>query len=236
MLLNIFWVILKGFGKLALQVMSFKNYYETLGVSPQASLDLIKKKFRELAKVYHPDTNANDEFAARHFTALQEAYETLSQPARRTKYDFEWKLHFPYANNKHTREQTAFSLLDDSIRLNKKIAAMDRYRMNKDAVFLWINDILSEANLNILLKDVDRVVNQQLISQLISASSVLPFRYIIPIATSLRRIAGDSTTDLQLIEDFVEKNRWEHYWQIFYPIIVLLITGALCGAIYLLTE
>lgn len=64
-----------------------KTYYTVLGVSPSANDDAIKKAYRALAKKYHPDLNPGNEEAERRFKEIGEAYETLSDPARRKEYD-----------------------------------------------------------------------------------------------------------------------------------------------------
>eukprot|EP01038_Epipyxis_sp_PR26KG_P006430 gene6430-8848_t len=64
-----------------------RDYYEVLGVPKQASKDEIKKKFRELAKKYHPDLNKNDKSAEKKFQEVSEAYEVLEDDSKRQKYD-----------------------------------------------------------------------------------------------------------------------------------------------------
>ena len=66
-----------------------KNYYEVLGVSKTATAQEIKTKYRELARKYHPDLHPNDEECAKKFKEINEANETLSDPDKRKKYDYE---------------------------------------------------------------------------------------------------------------------------------------------------
>lgn len=65
----------------------FKDYYAILGVSRSASADEIKKVFRKLARKYHPDVNPGDKAAETKFKEISEAYEVLSDPDKRQKYD-----------------------------------------------------------------------------------------------------------------------------------------------------
>ncbi len=64
-----------------------RDYYEVIGVSKTASEDEIKKAYRKLAKQYHPDLNPNDKEAEAKFKEVNEAYEVLSDPEKKAKYD-----------------------------------------------------------------------------------------------------------------------------------------------------
>ncbi|HZT41489.1 MAG TPA: J domain-containing protein [Chthonomonadaceae bacterium] len=67
--------------------MSSKDYYSILGVPRNASPEDIKKAHRKLARKHHPDLNPNDKKAEERFKEIQEAYDVLSDPKKREKYD-----------------------------------------------------------------------------------------------------------------------------------------------------
>ncbi len=67
--------------------MAEKDYYKILGVSPKASKDDIHKAYRKLAKKYHPDRNKGSDVAQERFKEISQAYNVLSKPEKRKKYD-----------------------------------------------------------------------------------------------------------------------------------------------------
>jgi curved DNA-binding protein len=67
--------------------VQYKDYYETLGVPRGASDAEIKKSFRKLAREFHPDVAKDKKRAEEKFKEINEAYEVLSDPAKRKKYD-----------------------------------------------------------------------------------------------------------------------------------------------------
>ena len=64
-----------------------RDYYEILGVPRNATEKEIRQAYRRLARKYHPDVNPGDKEAEQKFKEIQEAYEVLSDPEKRAKYD-----------------------------------------------------------------------------------------------------------------------------------------------------
>jgi len=67
--------------------MDFKDYYSTLGVAKTATEKDIKQTYRKLARKHHPDVNPGNKAAETRFKEITEAYEVLSDAAKRKKYD-----------------------------------------------------------------------------------------------------------------------------------------------------
>jgi molecular chaperone DnaJ len=71
-----------------------KDFYETLGVSKNASGDEIKKAYRKLARKYHPDLNPGDKKGEQRFKEINEAYDILGDSKKREEYDRSGKSPF----------------------------------------------------------------------------------------------------------------------------------------------
>src|SRR4030042_6666088 len=67
--------------------MAGKNYYDILGIKKDATEKDIKQAYRKLARTYHPDVNPGDKSTEAKFKEINQAYEVLSDPEKRKKYD-----------------------------------------------------------------------------------------------------------------------------------------------------
>lgn len=67
--------------------MAKRDYYEVLGISKNSSADEIKKAYRQRAIKYHPDKNPGDKTAEENFKEAAEAYDVLSNPDKKARYD-----------------------------------------------------------------------------------------------------------------------------------------------------
>lgn len=68
-------------------MVTYKDYYEILGVPRDATQKEIKTSFRKLARKYHPDTNKGNKQAEEKFKEINEAYEVLGDPDKKRRYD-----------------------------------------------------------------------------------------------------------------------------------------------------
>lgn len=83
-----------------------KNYYEILEISATASLEQIKKAYRQKAIKYHPDKHFGDKYFAEKFLEIKEAYEILSDQSKKAEYDIKYKAFF--VKETEPRQQETF--------------------------------------------------------------------------------------------------------------------------------
>ena len=79
--------VLRSFSTSPLYLSSPASYYDDLGVDPQVSTKELKEAFYKLSKEYHPDKNIGNPEALKKFQTISEAYDFLSNPEKRIKYD-----------------------------------------------------------------------------------------------------------------------------------------------------
>lgn len=102
------------------------NYYEVLEVSPNASQEIIKIAYKNLAKKYHPDTS-NEKDAAEKMKKINEAYEVLSNSEKRDEYDknMDFNTEYEYTNHKQNSVENINEILSKVARTYPNILDSD---------------------------------------------------------------------------------------------------------------
>ncbi|MBL7923939.1 MAG: DnaJ domain-containing protein [Bacteroidia bacterium] len=96
------------------------DYYDLLGILPDASAAEIKKAWHRLALQHHPDRNAGDPAAADRFRQILEAYEVLSDPGKRTAYDAKWR-NFSFSESLPHPEYLKAEVDTTRVKLNEEV-------------------------------------------------------------------------------------------------------------------
>lgn len=208
-----------------------KDHYKTLGVEPQATADDVKKAYRSLALKYHPDTN-NGAYAAALFIDIKEAYETLSHPARRRKYDEERWL-----NGMGNRVQgqvviTPGWILHECQRLSRHMKTIDTYRMSHRALRDYVFLLLADAHMAVLLQTKDKEADTAIIHEILSSTRHLEHSYMQEVAIRLAELAGADSELLMKIHLQVQDSRKQAQWGKLMPYIAAAIVLLLCILMY----
>lgn len=150
-----------------------KDFYYILGTDEGSSLIEIKEAYRKLSKKFHPDLNQNDKYFETRFREIQEAYETLSDPAKRARYDAALKRSRPGAP-RDTFKNTQYSGAWAGKAYHATTSTKSRPKTRAlDIGFTIILFILTLIFGDYVLKSV-RKSNDNKVSSSVAATSVAP--------------------------------------------------------------
>lgn len=209
---------------------TIKDYYQTLEVSINATTDDIKKSFRRLAHVYHPDKNTTNTFAEARFREIHEAYTVLSNESKRAAYDNERWLSGRFKKNAALLTPQYF--LAEMQKLNRHLAEVDVYRMNKQLLQEYLLFLLSADKAAIIIQHGDTENILSITKEITKAISYLPSYFALPVLARFGNIASISLEAAQIILSETAKIKKAQKWQKIYPWLVVTITLFILIAMY----
>lgn len=212
--------------------MRLKDHYKTLGVSPRADLQEIKKAYRKLAFQYHPDANRENQFTEAHFKEINEAYGVLSNSNKRKKYDEELWLAGMGKRMRHEQHTNPEWILQECKKLSKHMQAVDTYRMSHSSLKDYILLILSDSHMAVLKQHDNTEANSQIISELLKATKNLELRYMREVAERLAMLANDDESLLLQIYNQLTARAKHEQRDKYMPLIIIIITLLLCVLMY----
>lgn len=207
------------------------DHYRILEIKPNATQQEVKGAYRRLARTYHPDVNAGA-YAEARFREIKEAYDVLSNAARRKQYDEERWLSGMGNRARDTRVITPQWLLDESRKLSRHMNTVDTYRMSHSALYDYIMLLLSDSHMAILLQEGTPEVQQAVVEEVLASTRHLKHNYIQGIAGKLAQLAGSNNQLLLQIHNSVSQSRHRAAWDKYFPLIITLIALALCAIMY----
>ena len=216
-------------------MMLKRDYYKILEISPAATDAEIKKSFRRLALLYHPDRNSGSNLHDAKFKEILEAYDVLSDVRRRQEYNRQ-RYDKSQPEKETYRQPTAQSIVSESIHLRKKISALDPERMNKYGLYKQIQHLLVIQNILILKHHNDFKLNKQMIDEILFCSQFLPFHYVEKICLHLTELAGSDNETYRKIYRFSREARFRSFWNKYKFIVAVIVAFILCILIYLLSS
>lgn len=216
--------------------MVLKDYYTILELSPSASPDEVKKAYRRLAHQYHPDKTGSDPYAAAQFAAIKEAYEILTNPVRKDHYlQQRW---YAQSMGKRAKQQilTPVLLLQQMLELEQYTRRLDEHRMDKEGLYHYLCDILSDENIRLLNTFREAGINKQIVLLALRAGQLLPWHFIMDLTGRLQKIDTADQGTAGMIDRFIRHRKQAQYWETRRIWLVLLLTLLLCLGIFMIAR
>jgi curved DNA-binding protein CbpA len=214
-------------------VLQLKDYYSILELQPSATGEEIKKAYRRLAHLYHPDKKNNDRYAAAKFAEIKEAYDTLINPVKKNQY-LQRRWYAKSMGRKFDDEiVTPVTVLKRMLELNRYASRQDAHRMYHEGLYNQLVAILSDENIETLNAFREPGINKQVVLLALKVSHSLPYKFVLPLDARLKKLF---TADEQLtkrIDQFTRHHRQVHFWEKKKIWIVLLIVLLICLSIFL---
>lgn len=210
-----------------------KDYYRILHVAPSASTEEIKKAFRKLAQIHHPDKNKGAVSSAERFEDIYEAYLVLKDRKKRTEYHYKTYQQRSGDSLKPLPE-TPEDLIQLASGLSNKIAHADPFRIDTDLIYFEIKELLSDYNLHILQNKRNEALIRQFISQVLQCMHPVNFEYIKELSARLQILSANQPETKKEISDFIKNTRREYLWNRYKAYIALVVTMIICLYIFLM--
>jgi hypothetical protein len=213
-----------------------KDYYTILELPPSASPDEIKKAYRRLALIYHPDKNNNDPYAVVQFTEIKEAYETLMHPAKKDLYlQQRW-----YAQSLGQRRKqeivTPVTVLKQLLELDRYTSRLDVHRMDKEGLYQYLISLFGDSTILMLNSFHEESVNKEIIHTALKTGHYLTLNNAKDLAERLKKIAAGNKDLSTNIEEFIHRASRNEYWEKRRVWIIVVIVITLCLGIYFATK
>jgi curved DNA-binding protein CbpA len=209
-----------------------KDYYKILQIPPNATFPEIKRAYHKLAMIYHPDKNLNDPSATVQFSDIKEAYEVLTNPARKETYLQERWYNQSIGKTRTAEPITPFSVLRLSLEVEKYVSTLDSHRMNKEGLSNYISELLSSETIVQLKQFNQKDINRQIIATILNAMTPLPLNLATGVIEKLEDLADNDEETLQRIRSFLSKLKRSFLWNRYKIPIMILFTLLICLLIF----
>jgi curved DNA-binding protein CbpA len=215
-------------------MFAIKNYYAILGVESSATLLEIKKAYRKLALQYHPDKNYNDTYATARFAEIKEAYEVLSDPSKKEYYLQQRWYNQSMGNRKMQDIITPFSLLKQSLELEKYVSRLDIFRMDKLQLRNYMLELVNDEMVEKIKQFDEPETMKNSITLLLKALYPLPADMAEPVYTQLKKLVGNNTILKNKIIELETGTKKREKKEKLQPLVIMAVTLLICLLIWLM--
>lgn len=212
--------------------MPAKDYYSILHIPSSATMDEVKKAFRKLALIYHPDKHPDTRLATAKFAEIREAYSILSNRKKRAEYNYT-RYSQSIDPDGPPLAGSPEDILQLSFLLQEKVARMDPFRIDRDRLFYEVSRILSDPNMDLLKKGTNTDMIRKIVLNITGSIHPLSLTNVKEIIEKLHKIAGADPLVNRELSQFLYHIKLQHNWNRYKFLIALFVAVLLCVFIYL---
>lgn len=206
-----------------------KDYYRILNVKSSATTAEIKRAYRKLAMLYHPDKNPGDTIAAAIFTDAAEAYKVLGDADARKRYNYERYL---IAEEEYKRPvETIETLIERIENLNASLKTTDPFRLNKNALLYAIQQLMPDDML--LLPGTNKILLQQFLQQVSIAAAYLSTHQTKQLIELMQPLYAEHEWLQRTFNMLLQQQHKQERWEKYKVVLAIVVAAILCLIIFL---
>jgi molecular chaperone DnaJ len=211
-----------------------KDYYRILEVAPQATEMEIKKSFRRLAMLYHPDKHSEDNIAGAHYREIQEAYDTLTDPYKKEAYlQQRWFEQSIGKKMTGSAPLTSSVILRDAISLEKYTSTLDPFRIDQEGLLQYIQQLISDDAIHILHIEKEREILSAISAIILKSAKGFSFLQAERLVNLMEKLFPEGTDESRACKEYLEAKRKQAIRDKWKIPLILMLTILLCIIIYL---
>jgi len=207
-----------------------KDYYAELGLTVEATMDEIKWSFRKLAHQHHPDKTGFDTQNAAVFQRILEAYQVLSDPAKRAAYHQEISVELPSDEPIIQWEQLRIHIRA----LQVWVKHTDPYRYDSEGYAIYFFQLIGRASRLVQILKLASAIRDELVESIIPCITLVPESGRAAACSQLSELSEGNPDLINRIEVACNQAAYPSGWPIRQLLISLAITALLAVAFYLL--
>lgn len=216
--------------------MQLKDYYNILEIAPSATPEEVKKAYRRLAQLYHPDKNDNDVYASAQFAEVKEAYEVLSNTNLKDQY-LQQRWYARSLGKKGTQGPvTPEYVLKQLLELDKYVRLLDVHRMDQEGLHHYLEDFLSEETIEKVNSFNQPDINKEIVLIALNTTHPLSYPLIQRIADRLKKLNVTDEKVHEKLDRFVQARKTSDYWEKRKIWLILVFVAIICAIIFIAAE
>ena len=206
----------------------YKDHYKTLGVSPGATADQIKKAWRKLVLDLHPDKTGNDAAASVRFSEIQQAYEVLNDPIKKIQFLQERWLRKSQGQDLSPSYNDLASWIKECLALEKKVNTQDPDRIDQQRLLSQIEQLANSEKIASLRHYADPEALLTGSRLLLRAAMLLPYPLFIQVSEHFLKIETENLTWQKEIQKVLRQKRNSRNIERYKILFLILVTLLLC--------